>query len=158
MIQEMSIFETIKLHHLKARKEGNKATASVLSVVIGSLENKANINKDGVKFVDDDVAISVLKSILKNINEFIVLAEKETSNIETSVIEKLKNEKSIIESFLPVKLTEDELREIISEFIAFNEKSKHTIKDIMTFLRTTYTNLYDGKTASDIVNELLKHK
>ena len=154
----MSIFEIIKLHHLAARKEGNKATASVLSVVIGSLENKASVNKDGVKFVDDAVAISVLKSILKNINEFITLAEKETSNIETVVIEKLKNEKSIIESFLPVKLTEDELKEIISEFIAFNDKTKHTIKDIMTFLRVNYTNLYDGRMASNIINELLNKK
>lgn len=152
----MSIFEDIKARHLKARKENDKTTSPVLSVVLGSLDNKAILDTSGVKVVDDEIAISVLKSIVKNLNEFISLAEKETSNIETVVIEKLKAERNIVESFLPVKLTEDELHEIISEFISFNDKAKHTIKDIMTFLRITYTNLYDGKTASDIANKLLK--
>lgn len=61
------------------------------------------------------------------------------------LLEKLKTEKSIVESFLPVRLTEEKLREIITEFIAFNDEARHTLKDIMTFLKVNYKNLYDGK-------------
>ena len=68
--------------------------------------------------------------------------------------EKIQKEMSVVSEFLPKALTEEEVRKIISEIIAKNASANMGM--VMKDLTPQIKGRFDGKQASQIVQELLK--
>jgi uncharacterized protein YqeY len=139
----MSIFAQIKHDLLTARKARDTTTATFLSTLSGEMESKATVI-DGNKVVSDDVASSVIKKFGKGIDESLEHMPNDAQ---------LMQERKILDQYIPKLLSETELTDIIQSAI---DDGKANIGAIMGLLKAQYPNLYDGKTASDIANKLLK--
>ena len=139
----MSIFARIKSDQLNARKARDTTTATFLSTLSGEMESKATV-VDGNKVVSDDLASSIIKKFGKGIDESLEHVPNDPQ---------LMQERKILDQYIPKLLSETELSDIIKTAI---DDGKANIGAIMGVLKSQYPNLYDGKTASDIANKLLK--
>lgn len=137
-----TIYENIKDDQVTARKERNASLVTLLSTIIGEMNNEASRAKSGDKTVSDEVAIKVLKSFSKNLDEIIRLDQDEYDAFE---------EKKVVDSYLPQQMTESDLRIVVENYIAVT--GKNSMKDIMAFLKGQFAGLYDGKAASTIAKE-----
>ncbi|AKF13109.1 aspartyl-tRNA amidotransferase subunit B [Sinorhizobium phage phiN3] len=137
-----TIYSKIKADFIGARKKRIQLNVSLLSTVIGEMDNEASRAKTGSKEVSDEVAIKVLKKFSSNLEEVINLSKNDIVRDGDPEIEKI-----IIDSYLPKQLTEDELR------AAIKTSGFTSMKDIMAFLKANHAGLYDGKMASQIAKE-----
>lgn len=127
----MTLQETINLHLKNAILTSNTEVKSLLRVLIGEM------NREG-KIVEDEKVISIVKKMIEN--------AKIVGNL---------NEVSILETYLPKQLTEEQLSGLISALVYNNN---YTIKDmgkIMAELKSKYSGQYDGKLASTIIKSQL---
>jgi len=136
-----TIYTKIKTDFVAARKDRNSSLVTLLSTVIGEMDNEASRAKDSDKTVSDAVATKILKSFSKNLEELIIAK----GNNPDDISERL--EKTIIDSYIPTQLDEDGLRSVIAA------SGVTGIKDVMTFLKANHAGLYDGKLASTIAKE-----
>jgi hypothetical protein len=137
----MSLLSEIKTLQLTARKNRDAIASALLTTLLGEASMPGK--NDGNRESTDMEVVAVIKKFVKNTQEMIRLADNETS----------RKELSILESFLPKQLTEDELRRAFSEIIENN-----VVKNMgayMNTLKTFYPGMYDGATASRILKELL---
>lgn len=133
----MSIYDTIKGDFKQARRDGNKACLDLLSTVIGEIDNEASRNNN--KVVTDELTIKVLDRFRKNLEEMIELTQCADS----------RRQWGSINSYIPTKMNEAQIRKVV-------KASGHTtLKDIMSFLKTEYAGLYDGKVASNVAKEFV---
>ena len=137
------LINTLRKDQLEARKNKDKLKSTLLTTLIGeaSMIGKNNGNREST----DKEVFDVIKKFIKNINTTIELVED---------VNDLKTEKTILESYLPKQLTEEELDNIIVS--AIKENNYDNIKQmgaIMKFLKDNYNGLYDGSTASKIIKE-----
>lgn len=135
-----AIYTKIKADFIQARKDKLPTIVSLLSTVIGEMDNEASRDKSGSKEVTDETAIKVLKSFSKNLDEVIKHGDPEGA---------LRHEKAIIEGYLPQQMDRAALSAAITAYGVF------TLKDIMSHLKTTYPGLYDGKLASEVAKEFI---
>lgn len=142
------IIDQMKLDMLNARKNKNVETLSILSTVLGEMmANAAMI--DNVKVVTDEAAIKIIKKYIKGAEEMMT-----HSGIMSQIaLDKLVSERDILEKYLPKMLNGDEIRRIMTAEIESGEAS---IGSLMKKMKIDYANLYDGKLASQIANNLLK--
>lgn len=97
------------------------------------------------KFPDNNKVVSVIKKFIKNIEECLNVANLEQSN-------KLNKEILILNSYLPKQLSETDLRfHIIQAKINGNKD----IGSIMKYLKSKFSNNFDGKRAGEIIKEEL---
>jgi uncharacterized protein YqeY len=64
----------------------------------------------------------------------------------------------IIESFLPVEKTREELDSIIESFLQETDRSKKAMGIVMKKLKENFAGQYDGKVASEILKNKLSGK
>lgn len=137
----MSLFQTLKNDQLQARKDRDSATASLLTTLIGEA---AMVGKnDGNRESTDSEVLATIKKFVKNINESLAVRNDAA----------LQHEKTILESYLPVQLTDTDLRLIIYDLVT--SQSTSNMGSVMQVLKTKFNGRYDGKVASTIVKELL---
>lgn len=134
------LIKQIKSKCLELRKTKSQF-ATCLQTFIGEVEMVAK-NKQQ-EFPTDEQCVTVLKRFCDKIDETIGLIT------DASKIEALKAEKAIYEQFIPKQLSEQELNEIVANFIASNPSAK--VGQIMGHLKVNYAGLYDGNKASGIV-------
>lgn len=116
------MFEKIKEDMVKAMKEQDKFSLSVIRMIKGAID-KERIDKKIE--ITDEVVIDVLARELKTREE----AKIEFSKAERSdLVESLDKEIEIIKRYLPEPLSDSEIDEIIND--AFIETSASTIKDM----------------------------
>lgn len=116
------MFEKIKEDMVKAMKEQDKFSLSVIRMIKGAID-KERIDKKIE--ITDEVVIDVLARELKTREE----AKIEFSKAERSdLVESLDKEIEIIKRYLPKPLSDSEIDEIIND--AFIETSASTIKDM----------------------------
>ncbi len=116
------MFEKIKKDMVKAMKEQDKFSLSVIRMIKGAID-KERIDKKIE--ITDEVVIDVLARELKTREE----AKIEFSKAERSdLVESLDKEIEIIKRYLPEPLSDSEIDEIIND--AFIETSASTIKDM----------------------------
>lgn len=127
----MSIQEQVNLHLKNAILTSSNDVKSILRVLIGEF-NRVD------KTVSDEKAISIVRKMIEN--------AKIVGNL---------NEVSILETYLPQQLSEDDLRTQISALIYSNNYSAKEMGKIMSTLKEKYSGKYDGKLASSIAKELL---
>lgn len=136
-----TIYEKIKTDFIAARKAKQAGVVALLSTVIGEMNNEASRAKTGDKTVSDEIAIKVLKSFAKNLEEVFKISGSVESEIELD----------IINTYLPSQMTGDDLRIVLKNFV--DVTGKNSMKDIMNFLKEQFAGLYDGKVASTIAKE-----
>ena len=130
----MNLIEMINADFMTAYKEKNMEKKDFLGVL------KTEVTKE-TKTPDDMYVIGKIKSMIKN-------AEATNSLSE--------NELEILNSYLPKQLTEEELKEKISNII--NDNGFSGGKDmgkVMGLLKESFDGQYDGKMASQLVKTLL---
>ena len=145
----MSLLLQIKKDQLQARKNNQTAEATLLTTLIGeaSMIGKNDGNRDST----DEEVISVIKKFVKNNNELMNYANKESSAYALA-----KDENEFLSQYLPSQMTEEEIRTAVQQRIhSLDEISPKLMGKIMGWLKENYGGQYDGALASKVVKELL---
>lgn len=129
-----------------------------LSMIVTELKNRAikdNVASDEGRVVSDEVALEVLQRMAKQRREAIdayVSAKRE------DLADKERAELSVVESYLPEPLSDDELRAIIREVMEkINAKSAKDFGKVMGASIKRVDGRADGKRIQKVVQSLL-HK
>lgn len=142
----MTLFEKIKADQLAARKAHNGLASSLLTTLVGEAAaiGKNNGNRD----VTDAEVVALVKKFVKGMDEtlgFLGNRNAEATNVVLA-------EKEILSKYLPLQMTEGQLRTAIEEIILTQGVN---MGKIMAALKTRYDGMYDGKMASTIIKELI---
>lgn len=129
------VAETLHL----ARKNGDKFAVTVLSTLLGEMQNK--IPKDATPEQQHTQATAIVKKFIEGVNEN--LAHRGSDHPA------LFRELAILEAFMPMQLNDAELKDIVATIVADVGKNKGAV---MKALKTSYPNMYDGKKAAGIVD------
>jgi uncharacterized protein YqeY len=149
----MSLFEKINQDMIKALKAGEKEKLTVLRGLKSDLKYK-QIDK-GDELTDEDV-IAVLSSQAKKRRESIEQFQK---GHREDLVQKEQRELAIITSYLPEQLSEDKLREIISEAIAeTGADSPQKVGLVMKVVIPQIKGRADGKLVNKLAIEILAKK
>lgn len=135
----MTLIEEIKQKQIAARKAGS-AEASLLTTLLGEA---AMVGKNAGRETTDQEVIAVVKKFIKNIDETVSALSSRGQDAASFLAER-----SVLERFLPLQLTELALVNI-----AQNHKS---MPEFMKFLKENYTGQYDGKLASTVAKNIYK--
>jgi len=146
----MNTIEKLKNDIAIARKEKNTNKLSLLTTLLSEIsmigKNKGN------RETTNDEATAVVKKFIKGCQETIVFCEK--LNKDAS---KAKEELALFEQYIEKQMTVEELETVIKDiFKEFDIKEKKQMGQVMKTLKERHNGLYDGKVASDIINNLFK--
>lgn len=138
------LIDELKKSQMEALKEKNTLKRSVLQIVTGKVK-LAEIEKrtKNEPLTDDDVLL-VINKVIKELDEEI-LAFKNANRLEK--VEELTLQKQILEAYLPAKLTEEEIREII------NSLEDKSMPNIMKHFKQNYLGKCDMKLVNKLANE-----
>lgn len=149
----MSLSERIQQELTKAMLEKDELKKNVLRMAKAAIKNTEIAQ---MKTLDDAGVIGVLAKEAKvrreSIAEFSRLNQPET-------VKTLEQEIRILEAYLPVPLTNEELKTLVKETIT--EVHATSIKEmgaVMKALTPKIQGRADGKLASDLVREFLSSK
>jgi len=145
----MSLLQQIKKDQIHARKE-EPWNAPLLTTL---LSEAAMVGKnDGNRESTDEEVIAIVKKFIKGSEELMnAVKDPECIPYQTA-----REEIKILSQYLPVQMTEEEIREAVQLCIAtLDELSPQLMGKIMGWLKEKYEGRYDGKLASKIVKELL---
>lgn len=129
----MTLQKQISLDLKKAILSKSDDEKNILRVVIGEF------NRQG-KDISDEAAISTIKKMVEN-------ATQQGNREEVLILEK----------YLPKQIDDVELKKIVLNYFETLNRSV-TMKDMggaMNFLKQNYGGKYDGKTASNLIKELI---
>lgn len=152
----MTLLAKLRADNLTARKEKDTAAASLLTTLVSeaTMVGKNNGNRE----TTDEETLRVVKKFLDNAIETrdLLIKNGATPNRVTcdwQPIDQVNLEISILGNYMPKQLSEFELREIVGEFV--NNTPGVKMGDVMKFLQKEYSGEYDGKSASQIVKDIL---
>ncbi|MDF2866042.1 MAG: hypothetical protein K0R72_860 [Clostridia bacterium] len=133
---------------MRDKDELRKDTITMLRASILQIE------KDEKKVLnDDDIKIVVAKEVKKRKESILEFEKAERLDL----VEGLNREIEILSKYLPVQLSEDQIRELVKESISLTGSvSSKDMGKVMQDLRSKTNGKADGKLVSDIVKELLK--
>ena len=134
---------------ITSMKEGKKLRLTVLREIKAGMK-QANI--DQKKEMNDELLIEVVSKGVKTRRESIKEFEKGN---RSDLIDKTKEEITILEEYLPKQLEEEELRNIIDE--VFNKVNPTSMKD-MGKVMGMVTPLVKGKADMSLVSSIIKSK
>ena len=134
----------------EAIKTKDRDRLSVIRLLSSKLKDES-INLH-VKEISDDVFFDVLKKYIKQNKENII----NYNNLNREDLAKKEEyELSILELYMPVQLSEDELIDIIKKEVSgIANFSQKDIGVIIKNITEKYTNRVDGKRISDIIRKL----
>ena len=132
----MKLLEKIKQDQLQSRKDRTEGKTSLLTTLYSE---SAMVGKNQNRETTDSEVISVIKKFMKNNEEFRKSIDK---NEDTYF--RLQLEYSILESYLPKQLTEQEIKDIV------HHQDHETLGDCMKHFKENYSGLYDAKLVKDI--------
>ena len=138
------LIDELKKAQMEALKTKDTLKRSVLQIVTGKVK-LAEIEKrtKNESLTDDDVLL-VINKVIKELDEEI-LAFKNANRLEK--VEELLKQKEILEAYLPAKLTEEEIREII------NSLEDKSMPNIMKHFKLNYLGKCDMKLVNKLANE-----
>ena len=139
----------------KAIKAQDKPRISTLRLINAAIKDRdiAVRSEENTEGVSDQEILVILSNMVKQRKHSITQYE-EGGRIELA--EREREEINIIEDFLPVQLSEEEIRTEINKIISENED--YNIRDIgkvMTELKKNFTGVMDFAKASSLVKALL---
>ena len=138
------LIDELKKAQMEALKTKDTLKRSVLQIVTGKVK-LAEIEKrtKNESLTDDDVLL-VINKVIKELDEEI-LAFKNANRLEK--VEELTKQKQILEAYLPAKLTEEEIKEII------NSLEDKSMPNIMKHFKLNYLGKCDMKLVNKLANE-----
>ena len=138
------LIEELKKAQMEALKTKDTLKRSVLQIVTGKVKLAEIEKRTKNESINDDDVILVINKVIKELDEEI-LAFKNANRIEK--VEELSKQKEILEAYLPAKLTEEEIKEIIN---ALEDKS---MPNIMKHFKQNYLGKCDMKLVNKLANE-----
>lgn len=129
------LLERIKNDQFAARRARDSFTATALTTLLGEA------SPSGTQKVTDADVKKVVQKFVKNIRD----NAKIVKNDHVRLCE-LGAELAIFESYLPTKLSDNDLDIIITNYIKYH--GCDTLGKVMGMLRSEYEDRYDGKTAA----------
>ena len=138
------LIDELKKAQMEALKTKDTLKRSVLQIVTGKVK-LAEIEKrtKNESLTDDDVLL-VINKVIKELDEEI-LAFKNANRLEK--VEELTKQKQILEAYLPAKLKEEEIKEII------NSLEDKSMPNIMKHFKLNYLGKCDMKLVNKLANE-----
>ena len=137
-------------------KEKNQLSVSTLRLILASIKDRdisarAKGNQDGI---DDNELLSLLQSMIKQRHESIHLYEK---GKRMELVKQELEEISIIKTFLPTPLSDEELSDAIDHVIQeVGAKSIKEMGKVMGILKQKFAGRVDFAKSSQEVKERLK--
>ena len=147
---KMTLIETLKSDMYQAMKEREKDKVRVLRSLISKIKDK-QIEKGGS--LSEVEELKIIKNSAKQIKESILIYKK-ANRVE--LVEKESREFSILESYLPKMLTDQETKDLVS--LAIKETGAKSMSDlgkVMPVIMKLGGGLIDGKKANIMLRELL---
>ena len=133
----------------------NAVAVKTLRLIIAAIKDRDIVvrssgNKTGI---DDSEIISLLKKMIKQREESIILYKKGKRD---DLVKNEENEINIISKFLPAQLTESEVKSIVIEVIKKeNAKSIKDMGKVINAIKQDYPNNIDFSFASKIIKDML---
>ncbi|GBD96897.1 MAG TPA: GatB/YqeY domain-containing protein [Nitrospirae bacterium] len=147
----MSISGKIADDFKEALKTGKKSKLSVLRLIKSAMKNQ-EIEKRA-SLTDEDV-YAILRSYVKRSRESI---EQFSKAGRTELVEKEKEELSIVQGYLPEQLGENELRKIIKDLIEeAGASGPGDMGKVMKSVMAKVKGQADGRLVNAIVREMLE--
>lgn len=149
----MTLLQQIKDASVSARKS-RSPDASFLVTLYSECQNvgKNKGNRDST----DDECISVLKKFKAGAETIMESAIIRGNSGDAALVESACTEIVLIDEFLPVMLTEQELVHLIENFVSeLEDKSQKQKGAVMACLKKEYSGLYDGGQAMRIITQML---
>lgn len=143
----MSKIEVVRAEMVKAMKAGEKGRKDALSALLSALK-KVAIDKRA-DLTEEEENTVVLKEI-KQLNETLEFTPAD----RTDIIEECKLRIAVLSEFAPKYMSEEEIKQVISEVLAQLEITEPTAKDkgkIMKELMPKVKGKADGKVVNEIV-------
>lgn len=151
----MTLLEKIKNDINEARRNGEKDRVISLNMLLSDAKkiSKEKANREPT----DEEIISVAKKRVSSCSETIADLE-ERDNIQNEFYKNIQFEKMIFEQYIPVQMSENEIKDAIEHLIssAEEEKNMKLMSKIMKKMKEQYGSSFNGKIASKIAKELLK--
>jgi len=147
----MSLLQKIDDDLKTAMKASDTVKVSVLRMAKAALKNKVIDKKDALS---EDEIRSVLSSLSKRSKESI---EQFAKGGREDLVDKERQELSVLQTYLPQELTQEELDRIIDEEI--RESSAESLKDIGNVMRLVMPRVRgaaNGKVVNERVRALLE--
>ena len=146
----MSLLEQLQAHINQSLREGDRHKLSTLRMLMASIKQKEIDTR--IEITETDI-LSIIEKQVQQRFEAAEIYEKAGRN---ELFDKEMAEAEILKTYLPEKLSEEEVRLIISTII--NETGANTLKDmgtVMAKLKDQADGKINMKTASQIVKESL---
>jgi len=138
-----------------AQDEGDKRRCATLRLVQTAVKDReASAREHGKDGVNENEVVDILQKMIR---------QRETSAVEfesggqLDLAEQERTEQEIIREFLPVQLSEDEMRSICEETV--KDIDAHGLRDIgrcMSELKSRYPGKMDFVQASCVVKDMLR--
>lgn len=143
---ESGMLERIRADLNAARKERDRLRTDTLGMLLSEAQNR-RIEK-GAELGDDDV-VALLTTAVKRRRE---AAEQMRAGGREELAEREEAEATLLQSYLPTQLTEDEVREMVREAIAGGAAD---IGGVMKAVMPRARGRFEGKELNRIVREEL---
>lgn len=144
----MSLLQELKDASVEARK--CKSVLSSFMITLYSESAMVGKTKGNRESTDEEV-LSVIRKFKAGAEEVLGILQSKTER-DTVAISRALSELTILNSYLPVLYSEEELSEIIQTII---NNGATNIGQIMGALKAQHSGKYDGALASKIIKELL---
>ena len=138
------LIDELKKAQMEALKTKDTLKRSVLQIVTGKAKLVEIEKRTKNEALTDDDVLLVINKVIKELDEEI-LAFKNANRTEK--VEELTLQKQILEAYLPAKLTEEEIREII------NSLEDKSMPSIMKHFKQNYLGKCDMKLVNKLANE-----
>ena len=146
----MTLITQIQNHVKDAMKAGDRLKLSTLRMLLAAIKQKEIDTRSDIS--DDDI-ISIIE---KQMQQRLEAAEQYEAAGRNELFEKESQEAEILKAYLPEKMGEEEVKEIIEKIISeMGEISMKEMGNVMSALKDQAGSKIDMKLASQMVREII---
>ena len=144
------LINRIKQDQVQARKDRKHVAIDLLTTLIGEAEAVGKSARNGIP--TDDEVVAVVKKFSKGVNETMGYI----GDTNPEALRVLQIELSILNVYLPVQLTSEDIEKILMEYLNGIIPDAKTKGAMMKFMKDNHSGKYDGKLAAEIVNSIIE--
>lgn len=146
----MTLITQIQDHVKAAMKAGDRLKLSTLRMLVAAIKQKEIDTRSDLS--DDDI-ISIIE---KQMQQRLEAAEQYEAAGRNELFEKESQEAEILKAYLPEKMGEEEVKEMIEKIISeMGEISMKEMGNVMSALKDQAGSKIDMKLASQMVREII---
>jgi len=146
----LTLITQIQTHVKDAMRAGDRLKLSTLRMLVAAIKQKEIDTRSDL--TDDDV-ISIIE---KQMQQRLEAAEQYEAAGRNELFEKESQEAEILKAYLPVKMGEEEMSEMIGKIISdMGEISMKEMGNVMSALKDQAGSKIDMKLASHMVREII---